>query len=306
MHVLAIANQKGGVGKTTTAINLSYCLANTLKKRVLLIDADQQGSASQNLGIDIADEELFLLDNVLEPYVKKEVNEYKYENIKKAIHTPTFENRKRDPLDKMKWVTYREPFGFDIIPSRLYLSIVEMYMGLVSGIEKRSISMNYISDMLEVIKAHVDYDYVIIDCPPSLGTISINAIAAATSGVIAVSNLDVMSLRGMESFIETVNTVSGYKEGHRGILGILLTLHSDRRKVDKSVEEWVQQFLPIPTFDTKIPDSTKVKQANSMMLLYAQIDKKGKEAYDSLAKEIDEAVNHPDVLVGSAKLGGYE
>ena len=306
MKILAIANQKGGVSKTTTSLNLAYCLSNSLGKRVLLIDADQQGSAGQNVGIDVADPELYLLDDLLEPYVQKRVSEFNYEDIKKCIYHPTFESRKRDPLDKLKWVTYQEPFGFDIIPSRLYLSIVEMYMSFVSGVEKRGVSMNYLSDMLKVIEEHVDYDYVIIDCPPSLGTMSINALAAARDGVIAVSNLDVMSLRGMEAFIETVNTITANRENHRGILGILLTLYSERRRVDQSVQEWVQKFLPIPTFDTKIPDSTKVKQANSMMLLYSQIDKKGREAFEALAKEIDFAVNHPDVLIGSTKLGGSE
>lgn len=306
MKVLAIANQKGGVGKTTTSLNLAYCLSKTMGYKVLLIDSDSQGSAGLNLGIDVFgdDDNAVMLDDILEPMALHQYVEPNWEQIEKSIVTPTFENRMRDPQDSMKWITYNEPFGFDIIPSRLYLSVVEMYIGMTGGRNGSGINTYMLRDVINLIEIHRNYDYIIIDCPPSLGPLSLNDLAAAKDGIIAVSNLDVMSLRGMSSFIQTVDTVKEKVAGHRGILGILLTLHSDRRTVDKNVENWVQQFLPIPTFDTRIPDTTNVKKANSMMMLYAQIDKKGKAAYDSLAKEVDFAVNHPDVLIGSAKMEG--
>ena len=155
--------------------------------------------------------------------------------------------------------------------------------------------------VVNVIDENSDYDFVIIDTPPSLGALSVNSMAAAQDGVIIVSNLDVMSTRGIESFIESTETVQQYNEKHRGILGILFALYSDRRAVDRQVDDWAQQFLPIPVLDTRIPETANVKKANSSRLLVSQIDKKMKAAYDSFAKEVIYATDHPDEPIGSAK-----
>ena len=301
MRVLAVGNQKGGVGKTTTSINLAYCLANTYNKKVLLIDMDSQGSAGLNLGIDVADSDTHTIDDLLEPMVKMQVKEPAWEAIKQCIYKPTFVDRVRNPEDRMQWKVVDSYFGFDVIPSSLYLSVVELLMGVVGGSTKRGINMFYLRDIVDVIEDNADYDYVIIDTPPSLGALSICSMAAARDGIIVVSNLDVMAVRGIDSFIESSFAVKEVNPNHRGILGILLALYSDRRTVDRSIDEWVKKFLPIPTFDTRIPDSADVKKANSSNLLFAQINKKGRAAYDSLAKEVIYAVEHPDKPIGSAK-----
>lgn len=304
MKVLAISNQKGGVGKTTASLNLAYALANTYNKKVLLVDDDSQGSASLNLGIDISSEDIYTIDQVLEPYVLGKVKSLKWEAVKNCIYTPTFSDRVRDPNNKnLSWITVQKPFGFDCIPSNLYLSVVELQMGVIGGANGKGINMFYLKDLLDVIRdsGEAHYDYVIIDTPPSLGALSVNAMAAAQDGIIAISNLDVMSTRGLSSFIETSETVKRANPNHRGVLGILLSLYSERRQVDRSIDQWVQQFLPIPTFNTRIPESADAKKANSSMLLYSQINKKAKQAFDNLAKEIIEACEHPELPVGNNK-----
>lgn len=299
MKILTVGNQKGGVGKSTISLNLCYSLANTYGKKVLLIDMDSQGSSSLNLGIDISDEDINTIDMLLEPVVTQQTKTFDWDEVKNYIYTPTYQNRKRDPENRMQWVTIATPFGFDCIPSSLHLSVVELQMGLIGGMTNRSIYAYYLRDLLDVIQQHVDYDYVVIDTPPSLGSLSVNAMAAAKDGIIVTSNTDVMSLRGVDSFIESAETVKRLNKNHRGIIGILLSLYSERRTVDRAIDDWVESFLPIPTFKTRIPESSDVKKANSSMVLFSQINKKGKAAFDAFAAEVIAAVEHPELPVGS-------
>lgn len=302
-RVLTIGNQKGGVSKTSSCLNLCYSLANTYGYNVLLIDMDSQGSASLNLQIDVAGEDIHTIDELLEPVVLNKIRSIPWNALKECIYTPTFNDRIRDPEDKMRWKQVQSPFGFDIIPASLYLSIVEMKMGIAAGTYfNGAINQFYLREtIIKTIKENADYDYIVIDTPPSLGALSINSMAAATDGVIIVSNLDVMSTRGIESFIESIETVKLGNKDHRGILGILFALYSDRRSVDRQVDEWAQRFLPIPVFDTKIPETANVKKANMSKLLVSQIDKKMKRAYDEFANEVIYAVEHPDEPIGSAR-----
>ena len=301
MYVIAVANQKGGVGKTTTSINLAGVMGTYLNKKVLLIDMDSQGSAGLNLGIDIASDDVHTIDELLEPMVKGQIRSQSWETIKQCIYTPTFEDRERDSDNQMQWKIVNKPFGMDIIPSSLYLSVVELTMGVAGGVTGKGINMFYLKTITDEIERNSDYDICIIDTPPSLGALSINSMAAAKDGLIITSNLDVMAIRGIDSFIESSEPVKKANPGHRGILGISLALYSDRRVVDRSIDEWVKRFLPIPTFDSRIPESADAKKANSANLLFSQINKKGREAFINLAKEILYALENPDKPVGSAK-----
>ena len=301
-YVLTVANQKGGVGKTTTSLNLCYALSNFHNKPTLLIDIDSQASSSLCLGIDVLENSDISIYDILDPYVNREITQLSWDFVKKAIYTPTYIETVRDPDDSMKWIRVEKPFGFDCMPSELNLSLVELNMGIVGNRSGgRGIYPYYLRDLIDVIKAQNIYSFIIIDSPPSLGSLSINAIAAATDGVLITSNMDVLSMRGVHSLCDTVNTVQGWNSKHRGVLGILFSLYSDRRSVDKSVSEWAKSFLPIGSLKTRIPETTDVKKANSSMYVVCQINKKMAKAYDSLANEIIYAVEHPDEPVGTAR-----
>lgn len=299
--VLCFGNQKGGVAKTTTTLNAAYALSNTHKKKVLLIDMDSQGSASLNVGIDISLEETNTIDALLDVLVKNEAEMIPWILLQNYIYTPTYNDRMRNPLDKMKWIDIDKPFGFDVIPASLGLSVTEMTMGLAGGKLGTGIRTDYLSRIIETISENADYDYILIDTPPSLGALSLNSMAAAVDGIVITSSVDVMSIRGIATFIETSETIQKLNPKHRGVLGILLSLYSERRTVDKAIDDWVKEFLPIPTFDTRIPETSNVKKANSSMLLVSQLDKKMKNAFDSFTSEIINACENPTELIGSAK-----
>lgn len=293
-YVIAVANQKGGVGKTTTAINLAYAMSQAGKK-VLVIDMDMQGSASLNLGIDTEDDETNTIDILMEERIKRPTSPVEWDEVKQFIYEPTYPDRKRDPDNHMKWIDCRTPFGFYILPSSLRLSVAELHMGLAGGVTRKGLRHDYLSKITDCISEHTDIDYIIIDTPPSLGALSLNSIAAATSGCIIVSSLDVMAVRGIATFIETTETIKRLIPGHRGILGILLGLYCERRIIDRNIDDWVKDFLPIPTFDTRIPDSQSFKKANSAMMVACQLDKKIDVAYKSLATEVIQAVEYPEI-----------
>lgn len=293
-YVIAVANQKGGVGKTTTAINLAYAMSQAGKK-VLVIDMDMQGSASLNLGIDTEDDETNTIDILMEERIKRPTSPVEWDEVKQFIYEPTYPDRKRDPDNHMKWIDCRTPFGFYILPSSLRLSVAELHMGLAGGVTRKGLRHDYLSKITDCISENTDIDYIIIDTPPSLGALSLNSIAAATSGCIIVSSLDVMAVRGIATFIETTETIKRLIPGHRGILGILLGLYCERRIIDRNIDDWVKDFLPIPTFDTRIPDSQSFKKANSAMMVACQLDKKIDVAYKSLATEVIQAVEYPEI-----------
>lgn len=305
-YCIAFANQKGGVSKTTTTLNVAYALSHNLGKKVLLIDMDPQGSASLNLGLDITDKEINTIDFLLEPIVTNQTKYITAYEIQDSIYTPTFEDRIRDPQNRMKWISVDQEFGkpgrYDVIPSSIQLAVVELEMGMASGTTHR-VTPIYLESIISVIKKYMDYDFILLDCPPSLNGLFLNSIYSAIDGTVAVSSLDIMSLRGIDNLIESVTSVQQLrlKQGHRGILGIMFALFSERRAVDKELTYYAKQYLPIPVFDSKIPESSDAKKANQSMLLFSQINEKANKAYTDLANEIIFAVEHPDEPIGSAK-----
>lgn len=293
--VISLGNQKGGCSKSTDCLNIAYCFANTKNYRVLLIDLDSQGSASLNCGINITDDETNTIDQLLGAYVRNEIDNFEWDDVKNFIYTPTYLTRKRIQ-GSTQWETVQEPFGFDVMPSALPLSLVELQMALAgSKNQNGKIYIFYLYDLIQVIKENADYDYIIIDTPPALGSLSMCAMAASEA-IIIPSNLDIMSFRGIQSFKESADYVQKVANSkgieHRGILGILLSLYSERRSVDKALEEYVHEFYPTPTFQHQIRESSDAKRANAEGLLFAQINKKAKSDFDAVCDEIEFAMNN--------------
>ena len=246
--VIVIANQKGGVGKTTTSINLSAYLAD-LKKKTLLIDCDPQGNASSGVGIDKENAEASFY-NVLvnNEEIRKNIIETKYKNL-------------------------------SVIPSNVDLAGAEIE--LVS-MEKREFLLK---EKIKEIKE--EYDYIIIDCPPSLGLLTLNSFAAADSVIIPIQ-CEYYALEGLGSLTKTVSTIKQSINKDIEIEGILLTMFDKRTNLSTVVYEEVKKYFPDKVYKTVIPRNVRLSEAPSFGESIISYDRfsKGAHAYKALAKEV--------------------
>lgn len=221
-----MANQKGGVGKTTTAINLAASLA-ALEKKVLVVDADPQANASSGLGIDI-----------------KKVENTIYEGL----------IGKCTPLDAV----HRTPFDdIDIIPSHINLVGAEVEMVQMDNREKR------LRDLLHPIKK--EYDYVIIDCSPSLGIITVNALTAADSVMIPVQ-CEYFALEGLSKLLNTIKIIKSKLNKSLEIEGFVLTMYDSRLRLHNQIYEEVKHHFKELVFNTVIQRNITLSESQS----YAQ------------------------------------
>lgn len=307
MKTVAIINQKGGVGKTTTTANLAYALTQ-LGKKVICIDYDSQSSLTNYLNVGISKSEQYLsiteiMTKVLRPNNIYDSDSFSDELAKcsleeligKTIRRPTYSVVKYKYDGEGQRQAYVEPeeFGFDLIPS--HISLAEYELEVSNQDSRNRLAGFQLSQVTMILNRDYDYDYCLIDCPPSLGIMSINAIAAAIDGILIPSNLDIMSLRGVEALIEKIadiQTLLKNRSGidHKGVLGILFNLYSMQRRVDKKVEVEAKAFFPIPVFTTKIPESTKAKEAVNAGKTYYQLYPQAAAAYNQLALEFIAAV----------------
>lgn len=246
--IIAIVNQKGGVGKTTTAINLGTFLAH-LGKYVLLVDIDPQGNATSGIGI----EPRKLLQGIYEAIIEKK-------NI--------FDIIKRTKQEK-----------FRVAPSTPSLAgagveLVEM--------EDREFRLGKI---LEEVKD--EYDYIIIDSPPSLGLLTINSLVAADEILIPVQS-EYYALEGLGHLLETINLVQNNLKPELGIMGAVITMYDARNKLSPSVMSELYQYFPNRIFRSIIPRNVRLAEAPSFgrPILYYDRSSKGGKAYERLAREI--------------------
>lgn len=247
-HVISLANQKGGVGKTTTSVNLGADLA-TMGKKVLLIDADAQGNATSGVGIQKSDIQKDIYDIL--------VNE---EPISEAIIPSKHE-------------------GLDIVPATIQLSGADIELTPQMARETR---------LLNALKSVSDqYDYVLVDCPPSLGLITVNAFTASDSILIPVQT-EYYALEGLSQLLNTVQLVKKHFNPDLDVEGVLLTMYDSRTKLGQQVNDEVRKYFGDKVYDTIITRNVRLSEAPSYGLPIIDYDpsSKGSELYMQFAKEV--------------------
>ena len=246
--IIAIANQKGGVGKTTTSVNLAACLG-VLEKKVLLIDSDPQANASSGLGIDI--------------------EKFKFS---------TYHLIEND-CDIFEAITTTSSPNVDIIPANINLVAVEIE--LVDVENREYMLKNSLNQVID------KYDYILIDCAPSLGLITLNALTAADSLIIPIQ-CEYFALEGLGKLLNTVKSVQKIHNEKLDIEGLLLTMYDSRLRLSNQVVEEVQNHFNEMVFKTIIQRNVRLGEAPSYgeSIINYDVSSKGASNYLSLAKEI--------------------
>tara|TARA_B100001057_G_scaffold490449_1_gene578745 strand:- start:5125 stop:5886 length:762 start_codon:yes stop_codon:yes gene_type:complete len=246
--IISISNQKGGVGKTTTSVSLAASLG-ILEKKVLLIDADPQGNTSSGIGISSEDFTLSIYDVLLKKCKAKDA----------VIKT-------------------NSP-NLDLIPANIDLVAIEIE--LVDIAKREYVFKSVFSEIID------DYDFLIIDCPPSLGLITLNALTASNSVIIPIQ-CEYYALEGLGKLL---NTIKGVQNVHNNILeieGILLTMFDSRLRLSKQVKEDVKKHFGNMVFNTIIPRNVSLGEAPSHgeSIIVYNATSKGSKSYIKFAQEI--------------------
>ena len=246
-RIISIANQKGGVGKTTTAINLSTVLAKRNKK-TLLIDMDPQGNATSGIGIE--------------------------KNLEKSTYNLLIEE---DQIEEV--ILKTDIKNLDICPSTINLAGAEVELVSMMSREMR------LKEKLESIKDN--YDYILIDCPPSLGLITLNAFTASNSVLIPVQ-CEYYALEGLGQLLNTVKLVKKHLNKDLEIEGALLTMFDTRTNLSKQLVDEVKRYFGDKVYKTVIPRNVKLSEAPSYGMPITVYDprSKGAKCYDKLGKEV--------------------
>lgn len=244
---IALFNQKGGVGKTTTNVNLSACIAQKGKK-ILIVDIDPQGNTTSGIGIDKNKAELSIYDALLEN-----------EDIKNCVMKTQFDN-------------------IDIVPSNVQLAGAEIEM---TNLENREFILKR---LLETVKD--DYDYIFVDCPPSLGLLTINSLVGVDSVLIPIQ-CEYYALEGVSQLMNTIQLVKKNLNTSLEIQGVVLSMFDGRTNLSIQVVDEVKRYFKGKVYTTIIPRNVRLAEAPSYGLPIIEYDpkSKGAEAYMELAEE---------------------
>lgn len=247
-NVISIVNQKGGVGKTTTTVNLSAYLAQHGEK-VLVIDLDPQGNATSGYGFD-----------------------------KSALETSVYDLLVNDtPIKEVIQSTNRE--NIDMCPTNINLAGAEVE--LVSAMSRETILKRAVDTISE------NYDFILIDCPPSLGLLTLNALAASTDVIVPIQG-EYYALEGLTQLIDTINLVRKHLNPTIGIFGVVITMFDGRTQLTRQVTEEVRKYFGEKVFNTVIPRNIRLAEAPSYGKTIVEYDPKsrGGHAYNDLAIEV--------------------
>ncbi len=247
-RIIVIANQKGGVGKTTTAINLSASLA-AVERRTLLIDSDPQGNATTGLGIS-------------------------KDPARRTLYHALILS---DPMSKVIMKTQVE--GLDIIPSDKNLAGAAVELVVAENREYR------LKGIIQEIRPQ--YDYIIIDCPPALDLVTLNALVASDSVLVPIQ-CEYLALEGVSDLLDTLMRIRRTLNPSLAIEGIVLTMYDERTTLSKQVAEDLRSFFGAQVFNTVIPRNVRLAEAPShgKPIMFYDIHSRGAEAYVQLAKEV--------------------
>ncbi len=245
--VLAIANQKGGVGKTTTSINLAASLART-RRRVLLVDIDPQGNATMGSGVN-------------------------KEEVKASTYSVLIGN---DPIDS---AAIAVESGYDLVPSNANLSGAEIELIELDNRERRL--RNVLAPMRE------KYDYILIDCPPALNLLTVNALVAATSVIIPMQ-CEYYALEGLTALLGTIRRIREALNPTLEVEGLVRTMYDPRNKLDNEVSAQLKQHFGDKLYRTIIPRNVRLAEAPSYgkAVIAYDMQSKGAQAYLALAGEL--------------------